>query len=132
MSPTSGTIRSASLRSLLSPTPVRTPSPPPPSPPLPSPPPPFPGRPPSPPWVPLGAPLRLDGTAAESAAAAGSTVTCSYALFLDFSNALRAYATFDPNQRYVLSCEFGLQSAHLADLMRRACARAARGRQPPQ
>ena len=39
---------------------------------------------PSPPWVPLGDPLRLDGiTAAESAAAAGSTVTCSYTLYLD-------------------------------------------------
>lgn len=42
------------------------------------------------------------------------------ALFLDFPNALRAYGSFDPNQRYVLYCEFGLKSAHLADLMRRA------------
>jgi thiamine biosynthesis protein ThiI len=42
------------------------------------------------------------------------------ALFLDFPNALRAYARFDPEQRYVLYCEFGLKSAHLADLMRRA------------
>lgn len=42
------------------------------------------------------------------------------ALFLDFPNALRAYASFDPKQRYVLYCEFGLKSAHLADLMRRA------------
>ena len=41
------------------------------------------------------------------------------ALFLDFPNALRAYASFDPEQRYVLYCEFGLKSAHLADLMRR-------------
>lgn len=41
------------------------------------------------------------------------------ALFLDFPNALRAYAAFDPGQRYVLYCEFGLKSAHLADLMRR-------------
>lgn len=41
------------------------------------------------------------------------------ALFLDFPNALRAYASFDPGQRYVLYCEFGLKSAHLADLMRR-------------
>ncbi len=41
------------------------------------------------------------------------------ALFLDFPNALRAYASFDPAQRYVLYCEFGLKSAHLADLMRR-------------
>ena len=42
------------------------------------------------------------------------------ALFLDFPNALRAYANFDSKQRYVLYCEFGLKSAHLADLMRRA------------
>ncbi|MEZ7980387.1 MAG: tRNA uracil 4-sulfurtransferase ThiI [Myxococcota bacterium] len=41
------------------------------------------------------------------------------ALFLDFPNALLAYATFDPEQRYVLYCEFGIKSAHLADLMRR-------------
>jgi len=41
------------------------------------------------------------------------------ALFLDFPNALRAYTAFEPNQRYVLYCEFGLKSAHLADLMRR-------------
>jgi thiamine biosynthesis protein ThiI len=41
------------------------------------------------------------------------------ALFLDFQNALRAYGSFDPKQRYVLYCEFGLKSAHLADLMRR-------------
>jgi thiamine biosynthesis protein ThiI len=42
------------------------------------------------------------------------------ALFLDFSNALRAYSAFDPKQRYVLYCEYGIKSAHLADLMRRA------------
>ncbi|HEB90108.1 MAG TPA: tRNA 4-thiouridine(8) synthase ThiI [Deltaproteobacteria bacterium] len=42
------------------------------------------------------------------------------ALFLDFPNALRAYGAFDANQGYVLYCEFGLKSAHLADLMRRA------------
>jgi thiamine biosynthesis protein ThiI len=41
------------------------------------------------------------------------------ALFLDFPNALRAYAAFDKSQRYVLYCEWGLKSAHLADLMRR-------------
>ncbi len=41
------------------------------------------------------------------------------ALFLDFPNALRAYGTFTPSQSYVLYCEFGLKSAHLADLMRR-------------
>jgi len=42
------------------------------------------------------------------------------ALFLDFPTALRAYDSFDPEQRYVLYCEHGLKSAHLADLMRRA------------
>ena len=42
------------------------------------------------------------------------------ALFLDFANALRAYSAFDVSQRYVLYCEWGLKSAHLADLMRRA------------
>jgi thiamine biosynthesis protein ThiI len=41
------------------------------------------------------------------------------ALFLDFANALRAYRQFDGQQRYVLYCEFGLKSAHLAELMRR-------------
>ena len=42
------------------------------------------------------------------------------ALYLEFAQALKAYGAFDPNQRYVLYCEFGLKSAHLADLMRRA------------
>jgi thiamine biosynthesis protein ThiI len=42
------------------------------------------------------------------------------ALFLDFPQALRAYEAFDAKQPYVLYCEFGLKSAHLADLMRRA------------
>ena len=42
------------------------------------------------------------------------------AVFFDFPNALRAYASFDSEQSYVLYCEFGLKSAHLADLMRRA------------
>jgi thiamine biosynthesis protein ThiI len=42
------------------------------------------------------------------------------ALLLDFPNALRAYGAFEPSQHYVLYCEFGLKSAHLADLMRRA------------
>jgi rhodanese-related sulfurtransferase len=45
-------------------------------------------------------------------------------MFLDFPNALRAYAAFDPSQSYVLYCEFGLKSAHLADLMRREGLRA--------
>jgi thiamine biosynthesis protein ThiI len=42
------------------------------------------------------------------------------ALFLDFPNALRGYPSFDAGQSYVLYCEFGLKSAHLADLMRRS------------
>jgi thiamine biosynthesis protein ThiI len=41
------------------------------------------------------------------------------ALNLEFSNALRAYGHFERKQAYVLVCEFGLKSAHLADLMRR-------------
>lgn len=41
------------------------------------------------------------------------------ALFLDFANALRVYRELDPKQRYVLYCEFGLKSGHLAELMRR-------------
>ncbi|MBY0401071.1 hypothetical protein K2X89_12310, partial [Myxococcota bacterium] len=41
------------------------------------------------------------------------------ALFLEFPMALRAYAAFDKTQRYVVYCEWGLKSAHLADLMRR-------------
>ncbi len=39
------------------------------------------------------------------------------ALFLDFSRALELYPKFDPSQSYVLYCEFGLKSAHLAELM---------------
>ena len=41
------------------------------------------------------------------------------ALWLDFGQAVRGYPGFDRDQRYVLYCEFGLKSAHLADLMRR-------------
>jgi len=41
------------------------------------------------------------------------------ALFLDFANALRVYASMPKDGRYVLYCEFGLKSAHLAELMRR-------------
>jgi len=41
------------------------------------------------------------------------------ALFLDFADALRAYPHFARDQRYVLYCELGLKSAHLAELMRR-------------
>ena len=42
------------------------------------------------------------------------------AVFLDFASALRAYPSMARDQRYVLYCEFGLKSAHLADLMRTA------------
>ncbi|UCE84670.1 MAG: tRNA 4-thiouridine(8) synthase ThiI [Deltaproteobacteria bacterium] len=41
------------------------------------------------------------------------------ALQLDFAQALKAYPSFDRAQTYVLYCEFGLKSAHLAELMRR-------------
>jgi len=47
------------------------------------------------------------------------------ALFLDFSNALRAYPSFDAKQNYVLYCEFGLKSSHLAEQMRAQGLRAA-------
>ena len=40
------------------------------------------------------------------------------ALFLEFSHAMDAYPSFDRSQRYVLYCEFGLKSAHLAERMR--------------
>jgi thiamine biosynthesis protein ThiI len=42
------------------------------------------------------------------------------ALQLDFGHALQAYPSFDKEKPYVLYCEFGLKSAHLAELMRRA------------
>ncbi len=42
------------------------------------------------------------------------------ALYLDFGRALAAYEKFDRGPRYVLYCEFGLKSAHLAELMQRA------------
>ena len=42
------------------------------------------------------------------------------ALRLDFQQALLAYASFDPTRRYVIYCEFGLQSAFLAEQMRKA------------
>ena len=41
------------------------------------------------------------------------------ALHLEFSEALRAYPSLDRARRYVLCCEFGLLSAHLAEQMRR-------------
>jgi len=46
------------------------------------------------------------------------------ALHLDFASALAAWPSFDREQRYVLACEYGLLSAQLADLMRRAGFRA--------
>ncbi|MEM7411240.1 MAG: tRNA uracil 4-sulfurtransferase ThiI [Myxococcota bacterium] len=41
------------------------------------------------------------------------------ALHLDFEQALSAYPSFDRARRYVLSCEYGLLSAQLAERMRR-------------
>ncbi len=42
------------------------------------------------------------------------------ALRLDFAQAVDAYPSFDRDQHYLLYCEIGLKSAHLAELMRRA------------
>jgi len=42
------------------------------------------------------------------------------ALHLDFQRAMALFSKFDKQQRYVLYCEFGLKSAHLAELMQRA------------
>lgn len=39
------------------------------------------------------------------------------ALSLEYFKALRAYRSFDAEKRYVLYCEVGLKSAHLAELM---------------
>ncbi len=41
------------------------------------------------------------------------------ALHLDFARALQVFPTFERSRTYVLSCEFGLLSAHLAERMRR-------------
>jgi len=41
------------------------------------------------------------------------------ALFLDFANALRVYPELQKDKAYVLYCEFGLKSGHLAELMQR-------------
>jgi len=46
------------------------------------------------------------------------------ALHLDFAQALEAFPSFDRDAVYVLCCEFGLLSAHLAELMRRSGFRA--------
>ncbi len=40
-------------------------------------------------------------------------------LRLDFAQALATYESFDSSQTYVLYCEIGLKSAHLAEMMRR-------------
>jgi thiamine biosynthesis protein ThiI len=42
------------------------------------------------------------------------------ALRLDFPQAIQAYPSFDPARQYVIYCEFGLQSAFLAERMRKA------------
>ena len=41
------------------------------------------------------------------------------ALHLEFFQALRSFASFAPDRTYVLYCEVGQKSAHLAELMRR-------------
>jgi thiamine biosynthesis protein ThiI len=41
------------------------------------------------------------------------------ALHLEFRQALHAYPSFDCHQTYVLYCDYGLMSAHLAELMRK-------------
>jgi thiamine biosynthesis protein ThiI len=46
------------------------------------------------------------------------------ALQLDFAKALEAYPSFAKEQSYVLYCEYGLKSAHLAELMRKRDLRA--------
>lgn len=42
------------------------------------------------------------------------------AIHLDWGHALEAYPSFGKDQTYVVYCEFGLKSAHLAELMRTA------------
>jgi len=46
------------------------------------------------------------------------------ALHLDFFEALRSFGSFAPDRTYVLYCEIGQKSAHLAELMRKAGFRA--------
>jgi thiamine biosynthesis protein ThiI len=41
------------------------------------------------------------------------------AVWLDFHHALEAYPSFDRGRTYVLYCDYGLMSAHLAESMRR-------------
>jgi thiamine biosynthesis protein ThiI len=45
-------------------------------------------------------------------------------LQLDFGQALKIYAKFDRSKTYVLYCEIGLKSAHLAEFMRKEGLRA--------
>jgi thiamine biosynthesis protein ThiI len=44
---------------------------------------------------------------------------CEGAVWLDFAHAMKAYPAFDRSKVYVLTCEFGLKSAHLAEFMRK-------------
>jgi thiamine biosynthesis protein ThiI len=46
------------------------------------------------------------------------------AVRLDFSEALRVLSSLDPEREYVLYCDFGLMSAHLAELMQKQGLRA--------
>jgi thiamine biosynthesis protein ThiI len=46
------------------------------------------------------------------------------AVRLDFAHALEAWPSFDRSRSYVLYCDFGLLSAHLAELMRKGGFRA--------
>lgn len=46
------------------------------------------------------------------------------ALHLDFPRAVEAYPSFSKESTYVLYCDYGLKSAHLAELMRRTNLRA--------
>ena len=41
------------------------------------------------------------------------------ALWLDFAQAMKTYPSFDRSKTYVLYCDFGLKSAHLAEFMRK-------------
>ena len=43
---------------------------------------------------------------------------------LEFSQALQAWPSFDRGKSYLLYCDFGLLSAHLAEMMRKAGFRA--------
>jgi thiamine biosynthesis protein ThiI len=41
------------------------------------------------------------------------------ALWMDFGAAMQAFPGFDRSKAYVLTCEYGLKSAHLAEIMRK-------------